>query len=194
MSLLISKIPAGVVETRLAASPRRVFLLIAKGFDGVEVGGANGRDHTADQSDGGEDEDGYQQGGGVDGEADVARFGVFGHGAVERQSAHGKSDSVGEDDAEESTDEGDGERLGQKLEEDVTASGAQRFLYADFARALGDGDEHDVHQANAADAKGEGADEAEQDLEAEGDDLEMMEPIHKIHDKQRARSEEHTSE
>ena len=93
-------------------------------------------------------------------EADVARFGVFGHGAVERKSADGEGNDVGQDDAEESADEGDGERLGQKLEEDVAAARAQRFLDADFAGALGDGDEHDVHQADAADAQREGADES----------------------------------
>ena len=37
---------------------------------------------------------------------------------------------------------------------------AQRFLHADLARALGHRDQHDVHQANAADPQRERADEA----------------------------------
>ena len=35
--------------------------------------------------------------------------------------------------------------------EDVAARGAERFADADFARSFGDGDEHDVHDADAAD-------------------------------------------
>jgi hypothetical protein len=58
----------------------------------------------------------------------------------------------------------------------VAAARAEGFLDADFAGALGDRDEHDVHQADSADAQRESADEAEQDLEAECDDLELVEP------------------
>ena len=93
-----------------------------------------------------------------------------------------KRNCVGEDDAEESTDEGDGERFGQKLEEDVAAARAQRLLDADFAGALRDGDEHDVHQADAADAQRQGADETEQNLEADGDDFELVNLLHQIDD------------
>src|SRR5208337_580133 len=164
----------------------RKSLFVAQGFDRVEAGGADGWDHTADQSDGGEDEDGDDQGDGVDHEADVAGFGVFGHGAVKRKSAYGEGNDVREDDAEDSADEGNGESLGQKLKENVAAARAQRFLHADFAGALGDGDEHDVHQADAADAEREGADETEQNLEADGDDLELVNLLHEIKDHQRA--------
>src|SRR5208337_4786916 len=148
-----------------------IHLFVAQGFDRVEAGGTDRRDHTADQADGGEDEDGDDQGDGVDHEANVASFGVFGHRTVESEPAHGKGNGVCEDDAEKSPDEGDGERLGQKLEKDVAAARAESFLDADFAGALGDGNEHDVHQADAAYAQREGADEAEQNLQAENDDL-----------------------
>src|ERR1700690_4399543 len=161
---------------------RAATLFVAEGFDRVETGGANSRDHAADESDGSENEHGNEQGDGVDHEADVAGLGVFGHGAVERKSADGEGNDIRQEDAEESANEGDSESFGQKLEEDVSAPCAERFLYADFARALGDRDEHDVHQADAADAESQGADEAEQDLEANGDDLELVDLHHKIKD------------
>ncbi len=47
-------------------------------------------------------------------------------------------------------------------------------------------DEHDVHQADATDSQSEGADEGEQDLEAEGDDLELVNLLHKIKNEQSA--------
>jgi hypothetical protein len=73
------------------ASSLRTPLFVAQGFDGVEAGGADGGDHAADQSDGGEDEDGDDQSDRVDHQADVAGFGVFGHGAVEGESANGEA-------------------------------------------------------------------------------------------------------
>src|SRR5664279_2933967 len=155
-------------------------LFVAERFDGVEAGGADRGHHTADQSDGSEDEDGDDEGNGVDHEADVAGFGVFGHGAVKCKSAYGESDYVRQDNAEQSADEGDGESFGQKLEEDVPPSRPQRLLHSDFSGALGDGDEHDVHQADAADAQREGADESEQNLETESDDLELVDLLHEI--------------
>src|SRR5258708_17502067 len=157
-------------------------LFVAESFDRVEAGGADGRDHAADQSNGAEDQDGDDQGDGIDGEPDVSGFGVFGHGAVERKPADGEGNDVGEDDAEKSANEGNGESLGEKLEEDVAAAGAERLLDANFAGGLGDGDEHDIHQADATDAQREGADEGEQDLEAEGDDCELVNLLHQIKD------------
>ena len=41
--------------------------------------------------------------------------------------------------------------LDEELEEDVPSRGAERFANADLARAFGDRDEHDVHDADAAD-------------------------------------------
>ena len=40
-------------------------------------------------------------------------------------------------------------------------------MQADFAGALGDGDEHDVHDADAADGERHRADDAEQDLQGD---------------------------
>ena len=61
---------------------------------------------------------------------------MFGHGAVKGKSADGKGNEVSQDDAEEPADEGDGERLGQKLEEDVAAARAERpdaLILIDFS-------------------------------------------------------------
>src|ERR1700687_1128611 len=153
---------SGDGTSRLSRRTRCV-LFVAESFDRIETGGANGRNHPADQSDRTEDNNGDDQGDGVDREADVAGLGVFGHGAVKRQSADGEGDGIGENDSEEPADEGNGERLSQKLEEDVAAARAERLLDANLAGALGDRNQHDVHQADAANSQSKSADEAEKD-------------------------------
>ncbi len=45
------------------------------------------------------------------------------------------------------------------MEEDVAGGGADGFADADFVGAFGDGDEHDVHDADAADDEGDASDE-----------------------------------
>ena len=50
--------------------------------------------------------------------------------------------------------------------EDVAAARSEGFEQADLAGALGDGDEHDVHDAYAADAERHGADDSKEDIEA----------------------------
>ena len=47
--------------------------------------------------------------------------------------------------------EGEGQAFEQKLLQDVSAARAQGFEQADLSRALCNGDEHDVHYANASD-------------------------------------------
>src|ERR1700730_238655 len=42
-------------------------------------------------------------------------------------------------------------RLDQELQQDVLTTGADRLADADLASPLGDGDEHDVHDSDAAD-------------------------------------------
>ena len=44
----------------------------------------------------------------------------------------------------------------------MPAARAESFLDSDLARALGYGDKHDVHEADAANAEGEQADETKQ--------------------------------
>src|ERR1017187_3709497 len=167
-------------------SLQRCCLFVAKRFDGIESGSANGRDHPTDQSDGAQNDDGDQQGHRVDHEADVTGLGVLGHSAVKREPADGKGHSISEDDAQNSADESNGECLGQKLEENMPAARSERFLDADLTGALGHGNKHDVHQADAADAQRERADEAEQNLQADGDELELVNLHHQIKDIQSA--------
>src|ERR1700691_1816880 len=162
------------------------FLFVAKRFDWVEARGADSRNHAADQSDSAENDDSDDQGEGINHKPDIAAFGVLGHSAVEREPADQEGDGVSEDDTEESSNESDGERFSQKLEEDMASPRAERLLHADFASALRDRDEHDVHQADAADAKSKGADEGQQNLEADGDDLKLVDLHHEVRDIQGA--------
>jgi len=48
--------------------------------------------------------------------------------------------------------------FGEELPDDVATARAERFAYADFARPLGHGHQHDVHYAYAANQKADGAD------------------------------------
>ena len=60
-------------------------------------------------------------------------------------------DAGAEGDADDAADGAERDGFDQKLDEDVVALGADGFAHADFAGALGDGDQHDVHHADAAD-------------------------------------------
>ena len=52
-------------------------------------------------------------------------------------------------------DQGEGDRLDQELHQDVLPAGAHRLAHADLAGALGHRDQHDVHDADAADQQGD---------------------------------------
>ncbi len=132
-----------------------------------------------------QDQDGNEQRHRVDHQPDIAGLGVFRHGAVKRQSADRERDSVGEDDSEDSAYECDGESFGQKLQEDVPAARAERFLDSNLARALRHRDQHDVHEADAADSKSQSADEAQQNLQADRDDFELVDLLHQVEDQKR---------
>jgi len=62
----------------------------------------------------------------------------------------------------------------------VAPSRAQRFFDANFTRALGDGDQHDIHQADPADSQCKRADEAQQNLKPDGDRLEVLNLLHQL--------------
>jgi hypothetical protein len=79
---------------------------------------------------------------------------VLGHGAVEGDAADAEGNSIGERDAENSAGGRDDQRLREELEEDVAAARAEGLFDADLAGALLDGDQHDVHEADAGDAEG----------------------------------------
>ena len=100
---------------------------------------------------------------------------VFGDGAVEGDAADREGDEIGEGDAADAADAGDGESFSEELNEDVALARAEGFFDADFAGALLHGDEHDVHEADAGDAKGERAHQGEKNLERDGKNLELVE-------------------
>ena len=51
---------------------------------------------------------------------------------------------------------------------------AEGFEDADLAGALGDGDQHDVHDADATDSEGHCADEAEQNFKPDGEGHDLL--------------------
>ena len=57
-------------------------LFVAEGLNGVEVGGADGGDHAADQAGDDENQSGHDEGGRSDDEADIGGLSVLGKGAV----------------------------------------------------------------------------------------------------------------
>src|ERR1700761_5079350 len=152
-----------------------VELFVAEGDDGVEAGGSEGGDEARDDADQREDDEGrdHRCGGGA--EDDVAF--VIG-GLVDVGVERHRRDEVAEDDGDDHADgaghEGEDQAFKKELREDVAAARAEGFEDADLAGALGDGDEHDVHDADAADGEGHGADDAEQDLKADGEGHDLL--------------------
>ena len=68
-----------------------------------------------------------------------------------RNEGNKESEDVAEDEAHETANYAKNNRFEEELEKDIAAAGAYGFADADFASTLRDGDEHDVHNANAAD-------------------------------------------
>jgi len=85
---------------------------------------------------------------------DVSGLEVVAKGAHQRQRADGPGNDVGDGDASQASGESNGQGFGEKLQEDVVLVRAHGFFDADLAGALLDGDQHNVHQADAADAQG----------------------------------------
>ena len=65
--------------------------------------------------------------------------------------------------AQDSTDDAHDDGLDEELQHDVAEGRAERLPYADLARALRDGDHHDVHDADAADEERDARDAAQKD-------------------------------
>jgi hypothetical protein len=122
-------------------------LLVAQGFYGIEAGGFYGRVHAEEEADAHGDADSNQDGPEWDGG---------------RQTRHYKMDDQADGAAEQYADDAAGagkhNGFGEELPGDVAAARAERFAYADFARALGHGHQHDIHYAYAANQKADGAD------------------------------------
>ena len=62
-----------------------------------------------------------------------------------------EGEEIAEDDTEDAAHDGEEEGFKYKLHEDVAAGGADGFPDADFVGALGDRDQHNVHNADTAD-------------------------------------------
>src|SRR5215475_2081376 len=72
--------------------PREELLLVAKGFDRIEVRGSYGWEHCAYYANHGKNSNGNQKNLGCDNEANVSGIGVLGDRTVERQRPDGEGD------------------------------------------------------------------------------------------------------
>ena len=144
---------------------------MAQGIDGIEAGGAAGGHEAEEDADGsGEDE-------GDDVDLRIKqkwRADDFGEGHAE---------GVGEGDADDAADAGEGDGLDEELQQDLPRTGTDGKADADLAGALGDGDEHDIHDAYAADEQahaGHGTEQGGHHLGAGADDIGELEGIEDV--------------
>src|SRR5580704_1927895 len=90
-----------------------------------------------------------------------------------RQAGNSKIDQQADHAAEQYTDHaaGSGEHdgLGEELPNNIAASRTDGFAYPNLPSALGNGHEHDVHHADAADEKADGADNGNEKSYGSGD-------------------------
>src|SRR6266851_5842283 len=129
-------------------APSLMTLFVAEGFDGVELGGFHGRPDAEDETD-------------ADADDDASGGGPHGHAAPPLQGhADEQDEAVDEEEGDDAARRGEGHGFEQELPGDVAAARADGFAHANFAGALGDAHEHDVHDAHAAN---EQADAAEDD-------------------------------
>ena len=117
--------------------------LVAQGFDGVEAGSFPGGIKTENDADGSGDRDGGEH--------------AFGTGFDRplEMGLHHQSGTASEQDPDDTADQTQQDRFNQKLLEDVAGTCADGHAQADLARAFGHGDQHDVHDADAADHEGD---------------------------------------
>ena len=78
----------------------------------------------------------------------------------EHESAERRRGEAAENNADNAAAAADNRRLDEKLPDNIALACADCHADADFARALGDGYEHDVHNADAADEKRNAGDAA----------------------------------
>ncbi len=116
-----------------------------------------------------------RRGSGSDDEANVGSLGVLSHGAVERNAADKNRDEVRHGNSSDAANARNGESFSEELDEDVALARAESFFDPDFAGALLHGNQHDVHEADACDAQRECAEQGEQSLKRDGQNLELVE-------------------
>src|ERR1019366_1456593 len=167
----------------IRANPRFAFcLLVAQRFNGIEPGRFDGGEHSTHQAHQGQNDGGNKDDLGIDDERDIGSFGILGNRTVEGQAAHANGNRIGHGDAGNAARKGDRQSFRQELKEDVATPAAERLFHANLARALGHRYQHDVHQSDAANAQRQRADEGQQNLQARGDDLELLQLLHHVED------------
>ena len=69
--------------------------------------------------------------------------------------------NVAESEAHDAAHDAENHGFEEELQKDVAAAGANGFADTDFACAFGDGDEHDIHDADAANDEGNASNNGE---------------------------------
>src|SRR5580704_15638310 len=95
----------------------------------------------------------------------------------QRSKLQQQTDAYAEGEAGDSADQSDDRGLNQELAFNVDRSRAQRFADANLSRALGDGDQHDVHDANASQREGQERDGSEEKRHHAEDALGKLRPL-----------------
>ena len=132
-------------------------LFVTQCFDGAQAGCSPGGVKAEDETYGGGESGCQQHGQGIDDQFEVQ----------ERWRREGHEQA--EEDAEETAQQADGDRFEQELGQDVSFESADGLADADLTGALGDADQHDVHDANAADKQRDGGDCAKESGKRAGD-------------------------
>jgi hypothetical protein len=88
-----------------------------------------------------------------------------------------KGDQPAQPNADDAAEHAEQRGFGQELHQNIPAPRANRFAQADFARALGDRDQHDVHNADAAHQQRDGGDAAQEDGQHAGDGARRLDKI-----------------
>src|ERR1035438_9822010 len=121
-------------------------LFVSQGVDGVDAAGLDGGVDAEDDADG-------------DGDAESDHHG---RSRDDGLPIGGASDQPGEEEAEgnaqKSAADGDEDRFGEELADDIEAAAADGAADADFAGAFHNGGEDDVHDADAANQQRNGGD------------------------------------
>src|SRR5216684_5587518 len=147
---------------KLPATPRGSGLFVAQGFDGVELGGFHSGPDTEDETD-------------VDADDNARGGGPHRHAATPLQGhADEQHEAIDEQEGDDAAYAGKSHGLEQELPGDITAARADRFAHANFAGALGDAHEHDVHDADAADEQTDAAEDDGGDVNHHHDVVKLL--------------------
>src|SRR5258706_9789041 len=178
------KLRAGSRDSRRdAGATFKRALLVAQGFNRIKSCRLDRREHAADNAYEAENRRRPDQRGRIDVEVDIAFAGVVLEGAPQSERAYTPGNQIGQHYSQQAAQSRDHEGFGEELEQDVPAMCAQRLFHANLAGALGYRNQHDVHQADAADAEGQQSDEAKQDFDSSADDLKIEQVGEDVEDK-----------